>query len=63
MNNPCLRFTAALGVSVLLVVSVSADGDQWQVLFNGKDGHVGLQNHKTPIQFRNIRIRPVTPMR
>jgi len=27
-----------------------------------KDGHIGLQNHKSPIEFRNIRIRPVTPM-
>ena len=24
-------------------------------------GHVGLQNHKSPIEFRNIRIRPARP--
>jgi len=28
-----------------------------------KEGHIGLQNHKSPIQFRNIRIRSVVPSR
>ena len=26
-----------------------------------KEGHIGLQNHKSPIQFRNIRVRRVKP--
>jgi len=28
-----------------------------------KNGHIGLQNHQSPVEFRNIRIRPGMPTR
>lgn len=37
MNNPCLRFTAAVGIAALLTIPASAADEPWQVLFDGKD--------------------------